>query len=119
MDRIWIGFGGLAGLTAVALAAVAAHAGLDAAPLEMLRSGVQMQGWHALALLFTGLWSARGGRLAHLAGVAFALGLVLFCGGVYAIAFAGIRLPHVPATGGGSLMLGGLLLALSALRRPA
>ena len=57
MNRIWIGFGGLAGLTAVALAAVAAHAGLDPAPLEMLRSGVQMQGWHALALLFTGLWA--------------------------------------------------------------
>jgi uncharacterized membrane protein YgdD (TMEM256/DUF423 family) len=119
MERIWIGLGALAGLAAVALAAVAAHAGLDAAPLEMLRSGVQMQGWHALALLFTGLWAPRGGRLAHLAGVAFALGLVLFCGGVYAIAFAGIHLASVAPTGGSILMLGWLLLALSALRRPA
>jgi uncharacterized membrane protein YgdD (TMEM256/DUF423 family) len=119
MDKIWIGFGALAGLTAVALAAVAAHAGLDAASLEMLRSGVQMQGWHALALLFTGLWAARGGRLAHLAGVAFALGLILFCSGVYAIAFAGIRLPYVAPAGGSILMFGWLLLALSALRRGA
>ncbi len=58
-----------------------------------------------------------GGRLAHLAGAAFAIGLVLFCGGVYAIALGGVRLPDVAPTGGTILMLGWLLLGLSALRR--
>jgi uncharacterized membrane protein YgdD (TMEM256/DUF423 family) len=119
MDRLWIGLGAIAGLGAVALAAVAAHAGLDEARVEMLRQGVQMQGWHALALLFTGLWAPRGGRLAQLAGAVFVIGLVLFCAGVYSIALAGIRLPSVAPTGGTILMLGWLLLAISALRRPA
>jgi uncharacterized membrane protein YgdD (TMEM256/DUF423 family) len=77
-----------------------------------------MQGWHALALLATGLWAPRGGRLAHAAGATFAFGLLAFCAGVYAIAFAGLRLPMVAPTGGTLLMLGWLLLGLSALRRP-
>jgi uncharacterized membrane protein YgdD (TMEM256/DUF423 family) len=118
MERLWIALGSAAGLGAVALAAVGAHAGLAPAPLEMLRSGVQMQGWHALALLATGLWAPRGGRLAHAAGATFAFGLLAFCAGVYAIAFAGLRLPMVAPTGGTLLMLGWLLLGLSALRRP-
>jgi uncharacterized membrane protein YgdD (TMEM256/DUF423 family) len=118
MERVWIGFGGLVGLVAVALAAVGAHAlpdRLDAAALRMVASGVQMQGWHALALLGVGVWAPRGGRLAHLAGAAFLVGIVLFCAGVYAIALAGVRLPLVAPTGGVLLMLGWLLLALSAV----
>ena len=82
MQKLWIGLGALAGLTAVAMAAVAAH-GLEAlgpVRVEMVRSGVQMQGWHALALVACGLWAPRGGKLADWAGAAFLLGLLLFCG---------------------------------------
>jgi uncharacterized membrane protein YgdD (TMEM256/DUF423 family) len=114
--RIWIALGAFYGLTAVAMAALAAHA-IPADVLPMVRDAIQMQGWHALALLFTGLWAGRGGRLAHLAGAAFALGTLMFCAGVYSLALAGVRLPFVAPTGGTLLMFGWLLLALSTLRR--
>lgn len=122
MQRTWIVLGALAGLGAVAMAALAAHGlgGLDPAALSMVRSGVEMQGWHALALLACGLWAPRGGRLADCAGAAFALGLLLFCGGVYAVGLFGIRLGAMAPVGGTLLMLGWLLLAVSALvARPA
>jgi uncharacterized membrane protein YgdD (TMEM256/DUF423 family) len=121
MDRFWIGLGALAGLVAVAAEAAGAHAlqGLDAPALAMFHTAAQMQLWHALALLFTGIWAARGGGvLAHLAGAAFALGTLLFCGALYALALRGLRLPEVAPTGGSLLMLGWLLLFVSALRRP-
>src|SRR5919107_4711384 len=101
MHRIWLGAGALAGATAVALSAWLAHgapARLDAARLGMAQSAATMLGWHALALLATGLWAERrpGARLLHLAGTALALGLLLFCGGVLA-AVAGLRVrPGVP-----------------------
>ena len=115
MDRVWIGLGALAGVSAVAMAAVAAH-GLDAQVVGMVQQAVQMQGWHALALLFCGVWARRGGVFAHLAGAAFAVGLLLFCGAVYLLALAGIRLPMVAPTGGTVLMLGWVFVGVSALR---
>jgi uncharacterized membrane protein YgdD (TMEM256/DUF423 family) len=118
MHRVWIALGSLAGLTAVAMAALAAHGleWLEPARLQMVRNGVEMHGWHALALLACGIWARRGGALAHLAGAAFAAGLLLFCGGVYALALAGIHLPMLAPIGGVLLMLGWVLLGLSALR---
>jgi uncharacterized membrane protein YgdD (TMEM256/DUF423 family) len=98
------------------MAAVAAH-GLDPAARTMVGQAVQMQGWHALALLFCGVWADRGGRLVNAAGAAFVIGLLAFCGGVYSIALYGVRLPSVAPAGGMLLMLGWLLLFASALRR--
>ena len=118
LQRLWIGLGALYGLTTVAMAALAAHL-IPAAGQAMVRDAIQMQGWHALALLFTGLWAARAGILAHLAGAAFALGTLLFCGAIFSLVLAGVRLPLVAPTGGVLLMLGWCLLAVSALRRPA
>ena len=117
MQRIWIALGAVAGLTAVALAAVAAHGlgGLDPVALAMVRSAQEMQGWHALALLACGLWAPRGGRLADCAGAAFTLGIVLFCGAVYAQGVFGVGLGMVAPVGGTLLMLGWLLLGASAL----
>ena len=116
MQRIWIALGSLAGFGAVAMAAFAAHGIADATSLRIVNSGVQMQGWHALALLGTGLWAPRGGRLAHAAGLAFAIGLVLFCGAVYSLGLAGLSWGILAPTGGILLMLGWLLLGASALR---
>ena len=76
-----------------------------------------MQGWHALALVACGLWGARGGRLTHAAGGAFALGTLLFCGAVYVPLLGGPSLGRVAPVGGSLLMLGWALLGLSALRR--
>jgi uncharacterized membrane protein YgdD (TMEM256/DUF423 family) len=116
MQRIWIGLGGLAGFGAVAMAAFAAHGIGDATSARIVGSGVQMQGWHALALLAVGLWAPRGGRLAHAAGLAFAIGLVLFCGAVYSLGLAGVSWGILAPTGGTLLMIGWLLLGASALR---
>jgi uncharacterized membrane protein YgdD (TMEM256/DUF423 family) len=120
--RLWVGIGSLIGLGAVAMAAAAAHGlpgRLDPAALEMTRSAVQIQGWHALALLFTGLWAPRGGILVHAAGMAFAGGTLLFCGAVYALALFSLHLPLVAPTGGVLLMLGWLLLGMSAFHHGA
>ncbi|CAA9279512.1 MAG: hypothetical protein AVDCRST_MAG27-3910 [uncultured Craurococcus sp.] len=121
MHRLWLALGALAGLTAVGLAAWAAHgapARLDPARLGILANGIQMQGWHALALLATGLWAERrASLLVHLAGAGFALGLILFCGGVYAVAIGGVSLGAVAPTGGMLLMAAWALLGLSALVR--
>jgi len=118
MQRLWIAAGGIAGCLAVAMAAVAAHAlgGLPADRVGMVESAIRMQGWHGLALLFCGLWSPRAGRLADAAGAAFLAGLVLFCGAVYALALGGVATGPVAPTGGVLLMLGWLLLAVSAVR---
>ena len=125
MFRWWIGLGGLYGAAAVGMAAAAAHAlgGLSPAMLRVVDSGIQMQGWHALALVATGLWAERragpehrlASRLAHGAGAAFALGTALFCGAVYAFGLAGVSLAAVAPTGGLLLIAGWLLLAASAL----
>ena len=120
MERVWIGIGALFGLAAVAMAAVAAHglaARLDAAALAGVGNAVQMQGWHALALLFCGLWAQRGGVLAHVAAGCFVAGLLLFCAGVYASAIFAVRLGIVAPAGGTLLMLGWGSLALSAVAR--
>ena len=118
MQRLWIGLGSVSGLITVAMAAFAAHGAASLAPtnVQMLHSAVEMQGWHALALLACGVWAPRGGRLADAAGAAFALGSLLFCGALYALALAELRLPMVAPTGGTLLMVGWVLLGLSALR---
>jgi uncharacterized membrane protein YgdD (TMEM256/DUF423 family) len=116
MQRTWIALGCLAGFGAVAMAAYAAHGVSDPAAIRIVGSGVQMQGWHALALVGTGLWSPRGGRLADAAGAAFALGLILFCGAVYSLALAHLSWGRLAPTGGILLMIGWLLLGASALR---
>ncbi|HQT76020.1 MAG: hypothetical protein B7Z80_02405 [Rhodospirillales bacterium 20-64-7] len=115
MQRVWVGLGGLAGFGAVAMAAVAAHVVAPEAR-GIVASAVQMEGWHALALLFTGLWSPRGGRLADAAGFAFTLGIILFCGAVYYLGLTGRSLGPVPPAGGTLLMIGWLLLGASTLR---
>jgi uncharacterized membrane protein YgdD (TMEM256/DUF423 family) len=116
MQRTWITLGAFAGFVAVAMAALAAHGleRLDPAASQMVRNAVQMQGWHALALLACGLWAPRGGRLADAAGAAFAAGSALFCGSVYLLALQGMRLPMAAPLGGSLLLLGWLLLGVSA-----
>lgn len=115
MRRLFVGLGGLAGLGAVGMAAYAAHAGLAPAAQAALGSAVQMQGWHALALLACAVLPA--GRLVSAAALCFAVGMALFCGALYASALGGIGLGRVAPTGGVLMMAGWALLAASSLRR--
>ena len=82
-----------------------------------MRSAVQMHGWHALALLGCALWLPRGGGFTLLAGMAFIIGLLLFCGTVYAHALGLARIAVLAPVGGTLLMAGWALLGLTALRR--
>jgi len=118
--RVWVATGSLAGFCAVAMSAVAAHAlpqRLDSRALRAVESAVQMQGWHALALVLTGLLVMRGAPalLANLAGGAFLLGMLLICGSIYAGELAGLRIGPTAPAGGLLLMAGWLLLAASAI----
>jgi uncharacterized membrane protein YgdD (TMEM256/DUF423 family) len=119
MQRLWIALGAVAGLLAVGMAAVAAHAIADPGVQAIADRAVQMQGWHALALFGTGLWAPRGGRLADAAGAAFVAGLLAFCGAVYALVFTGAHQGMLAPVGGTLLMLGWALLAASAVRARA
>ena len=118
--RVWMVCGAVAGGTAVAMAAVSAHALpqlLSPRALAGVAGAVQMQGWHALALVAVGLWVMRAPPTAalagNLAGACFAVGMLLFCGAVYAGDLAGVRIGPVAPTGGVLLMLGWALLAVS------
>jgi uncharacterized membrane protein YgdD (TMEM256/DUF423 family) len=121
MHRLWIALGALLGLGAVALAAAGAHLlpqRLDARALDLVRTAVQIEAWHALALLFCGLWAERRcGLLVHAAAAAFVAGTLLFCGAVGALALGAVASATTAPFGGTLLMLGWLLLAASALRR--
>jgi len=121
LPRLWLLLGALSGLLAVALSAWAAHGlapRLDAASVRMVDNALTMQGWHALALLATGLLAERrSGRLAHWAGGCFVLGSLGFCGAVWWLVLTGASLGVAPF-GGTLLMLGWLLLGLAGLRRP-
>jgi uncharacterized membrane protein YgdD (TMEM256/DUF423 family) len=120
MEKVWIALGSLAGLTAVGMAALTAHGleGLEPARLQMMRNAVEMHGWHALALIACGIWVPHGGRLVDWAAGAFALGVVLFCGAVYSLGLGDIRLAMLPPVGGMLLMLGWILLGISAVLAP-
>jgi len=109
-----------AGASAVLLGAFGAHAlrtVLDEQHMGLWHTAVEYHFWHALALaLAAGLGRGRGGRVASMA---FAVGIVLFCGSLYALAlgaprWAGIITP----LGGLAFVTGWVALGLS-LRMPA
>lgn len=116
--RIWLALGALAGATAVAAAAYAAHAAIDPARTRALASAVQMQGWHALALVAVGLLGLQtgGSTILHAAGALFLLGLILFCGAVYSPLFGGPALGMTAPVGGTMLIAAWLALGLAAIR---
>jgi uncharacterized membrane protein YgdD (TMEM256/DUF423 family) len=122
MGRIFLACGGLLGASGVAMAAVAAHAlphRLDAAALEAVRSAVQMQVWHALALSMAGLWVMRAPPLAHrlggVAGTGFCVGALMFCGAIYGHHLMGLALGPLAPVGGVTLILSWLVFGASAI----
>lgn len=118
--RIWATVGALNGFFAVALAAMGTHA-LDTHPhLETFLKGTRYEMWHAFALLATAWVSTRStGVWAPLAGSAFTLGILFFCGTLYLLTLLGEQAPTLGAPVGGILLLiGWLSLAIAAWRMP-
>ncbi len=120
-SRALLAAGALLGLLTVAMGALAAHlpsALLAADGRELLRTAVQMQGWHVPALLACGLLLERRQALAlRLSGLAFVAGIACFSTGLTVRAFLGAAglgglLAHLAPCGGSVLMLGWLLLAI-------
>ena len=111
MLRFALIFGASAGLLAVALGAFAAHGlekRLDAKALDWIETGVRYQMWHALALLASAaLMTAKPGPGLAVAAIAWAVGIVLFSGALYALALTGVRtFAHIAPLGGISFLVG-------------
>lgn len=103
--------GSLYGLLGVLLGAFGAHAMRARLSPDMLRvweTAVQYQFWHALALLAVGLLAARlAGAWLNAAGIAFALGVLIFSGSLYALALTGMRVLGAITPFGGLLLIAG------------
>lgn len=111
---------GIAGASAVLLGAFGAHAlrgVLDARGTELWHTAVNYHVWHALALvLAAGLGAGRSGRFA---GRAFAIGIVLFSGSLYALALGAPRWVGIITPFGGLAFVAGWIALGLSLRRPS
>ncbi|MBK7397908.1 MAG: DUF423 domain-containing protein [Myxococcales bacterium] len=111
--------GAVVALLAVAFGAFGAHAlegKLDARALRSFETAARYQMYHAVALLLTGLATAQWPhqRATRVAGIAFSVGLVAFCGSLYALAFGSPRaFGAVAPVGGISFMIGWGALAVA------
>lgn len=109
---------GCAGATAVLFGAFGAHAlrgVLDAQGVELWHTASQYHFWHALALALA-VAVARG-RPRRCAVIAFALGIVLFSGSLYALALGAPRWSGaITPLGGVAFIVGWIALGLG-LRR--
>jgi uncharacterized membrane protein YgdD (TMEM256/DUF423 family) len=121
-----IAIGALLGALAVALGAFGAH-GLRARVtpelLEVYETAVRYHFYHALALVFAGLWAERIGATVVPPGVipaaiCFMIGIAVFSGSLYVLVLTGIRwLGAITPLGGLALIAGWLMLVRAALSR--
>lgn len=121
--RLWLFIGAVNGGLAVALGALGAHM-LDPSLGDHARATYDTAGRyhfvHALALIGVAVLAPHlprgsgGGRLAA-AGIAFTVGILLFCGGLYAFSAFGLPIGARVAPVGGIVLIGGwVLLAATA-----
>ena len=114
MVGMWFVLTALSGLISVAAGAIGAHWSLSDELRGRFNVGVEYQFYHTLAL-FRVAWHGESVRwgLLHLAGAAFMLGIILFCGSLYYMGVTGNRSAAlVTPYGGMTLMAGWLLLAI-------
>ena len=122
----WLFFGALNGLLALVAGAYGWH-GLEATSggRAMFKIGAEYHMWHALALLAIAWLSTHikqtsqpsGALLVRIAGSAFVIGIVLFCGSLYTIGLLGYQpIPGTAPAGGISLMIGWGALIATAFR---
>lgn len=110
--------GAITGALAVALGAFGAHALkpylLEVGRVDTFELAVRYQFYHTFAILFTGITQARytSGYLRS-APVAFIAGIILFCGSLYTLCFAGTSWVVFVTPVGGVLFIAGWLLLLA------
>lgn len=96
------------GAAAVVLGAFGAHAlrdSLGAAALQIWHTAVEYQFWHALALLAVA--AAPSARWRAVGATAFATGIVLFSGSLYALALGAPRALGIVTPFGGIALIAG------------
>ncbi len=113
--------GALSGFLTVALGAFGAHmleGRMDEHHFLIYQKSSYYMGLHGLVLLAAGLWlQHQPSPWLHRAGWSFSLGILLFCGSLYAIAFGAPRvLGVITPIGGTAFLLGWLALAIAAWR---
>ncbi len=120
-DRLFLALGALFALLAVAIGAFGAHAlssRLTPDRLAIYETAARYQMYHAFGLMVVGLVIARYGNIANAAGYAFVVGIVIFCGSLYALAFGSPRwFGAITPIGGLAFMIGWGLLAWGVLKR--
>jgi uncharacterized membrane protein YgdD (TMEM256/DUF423 family) len=111
---------GLAGASAVLLGAFGAHGLkgiLDARHHQIWETAVNYQFWHALALAMVVMLAARS-RARITAIVAWAMGIVMFSGSLYALALGAPRWTGMITPLGGVAFVVGWIAFAFALRPP-
>lgn len=107
----------LLGASAVAMGAFGAHALrgiLSAQAQEIWHTAEQYHFWHALAFALAAMLPERRGRLAA---ALFAVGVVLFCGSLYALALGAPRwIGAITPFGGIAFIVGWIALGVAVMR---
>ncbi|SIS42219.1 DUF423 domain-containing protein [Neptunomonas antarctica] len=114
--RIYLAIAAISGALSVAMGAFAAHSlknVLSAPLMAVMQTGVQYQFYHSIALLVVGLLlRQQASRLLTMSATAFVVGILLFCGSLYLLAFSGVHwLGIVTPVGGLAFIVGWILLA--------
>ncbi len=113
-----VAIGAFLAFLGVGLGAFGAHAlaeRFDARQLEIWKTAVFYHLIHSTALV--ALYSATHPSATKVTGICFALGVLIFSGSLYALAYTGIRwLGAVTPIGGVLFLVGWAWLAISALR---
>jgi uncharacterized membrane protein YgdD (TMEM256/DUF423 family) len=128
--RWWIIVGAVLAALAVLAGALGAHGlkqrvedgRLTAERLEVFDTAARYQMIHAIGLILVGLAIRGDGSslAAQIGAGAFLLGIVLFCGWLYAHALTGsLRLPLLAPIGGLAFVVGWIAVAIAAWRWPA
>jgi uncharacterized membrane protein YgdD (TMEM256/DUF423 family) len=125
LARTLMAFAALLLAVATALGAVASHAlegSLGPEALHSFETAVEYQFIHSLGLLAVAIYAERHAesKALRIAATLLLVGILLFCGGVYASSLDGPRLiARMAPTGGVSLIAGWLLVAFAVLRQVA
>ena len=120
MKNKWLLIAALSGFFCVALGAFAAHGLshiLDEKALAWIDTGLKYQIFHTLAVLVIALSLWHEAKFARLAMLAWSLGILLFSGSLYALAFgAGKFLVWITPIGGTLFLIGWLCLAYGSFK---
>ena len=120
MKNKWLLIAALSGFFCVALGAFAAHGlshVLDERALAWIDTGLKYQIFHTLAVLVIALSLWHEAKFARLAVLAWSLGILLFSGSLYALAFgAGKFLVWITPVGGTLFLIGWLCLAYGSFK---